>query len=291
MAVFKTTTTKGAFPDSQFISAREAIPEAIALNELVATQSVVIDGDAPRVNVPYVSVDPTANVVAEGAEITTSSPALNQVSFGTHKIALLVPFSNESLRYEDAVTLITDSAQKALVAQADHLFLAADADTNGILPTGVAKIPAATDSTAGVTEVTAASKAKTLDAVLDVLAQTTDKGATPTAIVMRFSTWATLLAITATDGRPMIEPDVTASAQPMLFNVPVIFNSSVPANTILTMSAADVIVSVSDIAADTDSSAMFTSDSSLLRMTMRIGFGVAKPERLGRVIIPTTTGK
>ena len=287
MAVFKTTTTKGAFPDSQFIAAREAIPEAIALNELVATQSVVIDGDAPRVNVPYVSVDLTANVVAEGAEITTSSPALNQVSFGTHKIALLVPFSNESLRYEDAVNLITDSAQKALVAQADHLFLAADADTNGVLPTGIAKIPAAKDSTAGVTEVTAASKAKTLDAVLDVLAQTTDKGATPTAIVMRFSTWATLMALTATDGRPLIEPDVTSSASPMLFNVPVMFNSQVPANTILTMSAADVIVSVSDIAADTDSSAMFTSDSSLLRMTMRIGFGVVKPERLGRVIVPT----
>ena len=286
MAVFKTTTTKGAFPDSQFIAAREAIPEAIALNPLVATQSVVISGDAPRVNVPYVSVDPTANVVAEGAEITTSSPALNQVSFGTHKIALLVPFSNESLRYDDAVNLITDSATKALVAQADHLFLAADADTNGILPTGIAKIPAATDSAAGVTEVTAASKAKTLDAVLDVLAQTTDKGATPTAIVMRFSTWATLMAITATDGRPLIEPDVTASASPMLFNTPVLFNSQVPESMILTMSAPDVIVSVSDIAADTDSSAMFTSDSSLMRMTMRIGFGVVKPERLGRVIVP-----
>lgn len=287
MTVFKTTTTKGAFPDAQFIAAREAIPEAIALNPLVATQSVVIDGDAPRVNVPYVSVDPTANVVAEGAEITTSSPALNQISFGTHKVALLVPFSNESLRYADAVNLITDSAQKALVAQADHLFLAADKDSNGILPTGIAKIAAATEGTGGVTEITAASRAKTLDAVLDVLAQTTDKGATPTAIVMRFSTWATLMAITAADGRPLIEPDVTASASPMLFNVPVIFNSQVPANVILTMSAPDVIVSVSDIAADTDSSAMFTSDSSLLRMTMRLGFGVVKPERLGRVIVPT----
>ncbi len=133
---------------------------------------------------------------------------------------------------------------------------------------------------------TAASKEKTLDAVLDVLAKTTDKGATPTAIVMRFSTWATLMAITASDGRPLIEPDVTASASPMLFNTPVMFNSQVPANMILTMSAPDVIVSVSDIAADTDSSAMFTSDSSLLRMTMRIGFGVVKPERLGRVIVP-----
>lgn len=286
MAVFKTTTTKGAFPDSQFISAREAIPEAIALNELVATQSVVIDGDAPRVNVPYVSVDPTANVVAEGAEITASSPALNQVSFGTHKIGLLVPFSNESLRYEDAVNLITDSATKTLVAKADQLFLAAEKDTNGILPTGIAKMDAATDTAGGVTEVTATSKAKTLDAVLEVLSKTTDHGATPTAIVMRFSTWATLLAITATDGRPMIEPDVTASATPMLFNTPVIFNSSVPANTILTMSAPDVIVSVSNITADTDSSYMFNSDSSVMRMTMRLGFGVVKPERLGRVIVP-----
>lgn len=75
-----------------------------------ATQSAIISGDTPRVNVPYVSVDPTANVVAEGAEIATSNPALNQICFSTHKVALLAPFSNESLRYEDAVTFITDSA-------------------------------------------------------------------------------------------------------------------------------------------------------------------------------------
>lgn len=165
--------------------------------------------------------------------------------------------------------------------------MAADKDTEGILPTGIAKMDAATDTAAGVTEVTAASKAKTLDAMLDVLAQTADKGATPTAIVMRFSTWATLMALTASDGRSLIEPDVTASAEPRLFNTAVIFNSQVPENTILTMSAPDVIVSVSNVAADSDSSVMFTADLSVLRMTMRIGFGVANPARLGRVIVPT----
>lgn len=100
--IFTTTSNKGAFPDSQFTQPADTIPDAIALNELVATQSVVIDGDAPRVNIPYIDTDPTANVVAEGAEISESEATLNQISVGTHKIAMIIPLSNESMRYPDA---------------------------------------------------------------------------------------------------------------------------------------------------------------------------------------------
>lgn len=106
---------------------------------------------------------------------------------------------------------------------------------------------------------------------------------------MRYSTWARLMGLTAADGRPFIEPDVTTSAAPVLFNVPVIFNSQAPADTILTLSAKDIIVSASMIEAATSTDALFSKDSSLMRLTMRLGYGVIHPNRLGRVVLPPVT--
>lgn len=273
-SIFTTTRTTGAFPDTQFIKPAEALPEAICFNEAVATQSVIISGDAPRVNIPYVDTDPTANVVAEGAEIAQSETTLNQITIATHKIAIIIPFSNESLRYSDAAALVEDGATRAMTNKADNLFLSAAAGT----PAGIANLDGLTTETP--------TKLTDLSPVLNVLAKTTDAGANPTGIVMRYSTWARLMGLTAADGRPFIEPDVTSSAVPRLFNVPVIFNSQAPADTILTLSAKDVIVSASKIEAATSTDALFSRDSSLMRLTMRLGFGVIHPERLGKVVLP-----
>lgn len=273
-SIFTTTRTTGAFPDAQFIKPAEALPEAICFNEAVATQSVIISGDAPRVNIPYVDTDPTANVVAEGAEIAQSETTLNQITIATHKIAIIIPFSNESLRYSDAAALVEDGATRAMTNKADNLFLSAASGT----PAGLANLDGLTTETP--------AKLTDLSPVLNVLAKTTDNGANPTSIVMRYSTWARLMGLTAADGRPFIEPDVTSSAEPRLFNVPVVFNSQAPADTILTLSAKDVIVSASKIEAATSTDALFSRDSSLMRLTMRLGFGVIHPERLGKVVLP-----
>ncbi len=280
-SIFTTTRTTGAFPDAQFIKPAEALPEAICFNEAVATQSVIISGDAPRVNIPYVDTDPTANVVAEGAEIAQSETTLNQITIATHKIAIIIPFSNESLRYSDAAALVEDGATRAMTNKADNLFLSAAVDTTAGTPAGIANLDGLTTETP--------TKLNDLSPVLNVLAKTTDNGANPTGIVMRYSTWARLMGLTAADGRPFIEPDVTTSAAPVLFNVPVIFNSQAPADTILTLSAKDIIVSASMIEAATSTDALFSKDSSLMRLTMRLGYGVIHPNRLGRVVLPPVT--
>lgn len=276
--IFTTTSNKGAFPDSQFTQPADTIPDAIALNELVATQSVVIDGDAPRVNIPYIDTDPTANVVAEGAEISESEATLNQISVGTHKIAMIIPLSNESMRYPDAGTLVGDGATRAMTNKADALFLSAQADSTAGTPAGIANM-------SGLSE-QAPTTLTDLSPILTALSTTTDKGASPTSIVMRYSTWARLMALTAKDGRSLVEPDVTTSATPILFNVPVIFNSQTPADTILTMSAKDVIVSASQVESSTSTDALFTRDSSVMRLTMRLGFGIIHPERIGKITLP-----
>ena len=285
-AIFQTNDIKGAFPDDRYIIPADIIPEALALNDSVVTPTSAVQGDAPRLNIPYISQAPEANIVAEGAEIAASEATVNQISFGTHKLALIADLTNESLAYADAANAVNNSAMSALTAKADWLLMNAPVDSTGTLPTGLANMAAASDSTDGVSEVKPSSMAKALTGVLECLAKVTDAGGDPTAIVMRYSTWAKLLGVEDSSGRPMIQPDVTSAAAPVLFNVPVIFNRAVPQGTVMVMSAKDVITSVSQIEAAMSDQPKFTSMRTLLRLSMRLGYGTVYPQRIGRVVLP-----
>lgn len=276
--MFRTTPTKAAFADTNMLQPEEVIREAIALNPYCATPTVTIQGDAPRVRIPYVETDPTAGVVAEGAEITQTSAALNEIEIATHKVALTIPMTNESLTYTDATQLVSTSAANAVTNRVDAMFLSAAADGTAGTPAGLAQLDGLTTET--VTEL------KDLSPILTVLSKITDHGGEPSALVMRYSVWARLMALTAKDGRPLIAPDVTSSAEPRLFNVPVFFNSYAAADTVLALSAKDVFVSVSQVEAAVSKDALFTFDSSVMRLVMRFGYGLAHPERLGKVVLP-----
>lgn len=276
--MFKTTPTKAAFADTNLLPPEEVIREAIALNPYCATPTVTINGDAPRVRIPYVETDPTAGVVAEGAEITQTSAALNEIEIATHKVALTIPITNEALTYTDATKLVSTSAANAVTNKVDAMFLSAAADSAAGTPAGLAKLDGLTTET--VTDL------KDLSPILTVLSKITDNGGEPSALVMRYSVWARLMALTAKDGRPLIAPDVTSSAEPRLFNVPVIFSSYAAADTVLALSAKDVFVSASQVEAAVSKDALFTYDSSVMRLVMRFGYGLAHPERIGKVVLP-----
>ncbi|RYQ44476.1 major capsid protein [Bifidobacterium pseudolongum subsp. globosum] len=276
MSVLKTTITKAAFADTNLLPPEEVIKEAVALNTNCATPTVTIQGDAPRVRIPYVETDPTAGVVAEGAEITQTSAALNEIEIATHKVALTIPITNEALTYTDATKLVSTSAANAVTNRVDAMFLSADAAAGA--PAGLAKLDGLTTET--VTDL------KDLAPILTVLSKITDNGGEPSALVMRYSVWARLMALTAKDGRPLIAPDVTSSAEPRLFNVPVFFNSYAAADTVLALSAKDIFVSASQVEAAVSKDALFTFDSSVMRLVMRFGYGLAHPERIGKVVLP-----
>ena len=59
MATQLTNNLKSLYPDQVFVYA-EAVPDALIANPLVATVAGEIEGDAPRVRVPYIKTDPTA---------------------------------------------------------------------------------------------------------------------------------------------------------------------------------------------------------------------------------------
>lgn len=274
--MFKTSPTKAAFADTNLLPPEEVIREAIALNPYCATPTVAIQGDAPRVRIPYVETDPTAGIVAEGAEITQTSAALNEIEIATHKVALTIPITNEALTYTDATKLVSTSAANAVTNKVDAMFLSADSAAG--TPAGLAKLDGLTTET--VTDL------KDLAPILTVLSKITDNGGDPSALVMRYSVWARLMALTAKDGRPLIAPDVTSSAEPRLFNVPVLFNSYAAADTVLALSAKDIFVSASQVEAAVSKDALFTFDSSVMRLVMRFGYGLAHPERIGKVVLP-----
>lgn len=278
MSVFKTTITKAAFADTNLLPPEEVIREALALNQYCATPTVTIQGDAPRVRIPYVETDPTAGIVAEGAEITQTSAALNEIEIATHKVALTIPITNEALTYTDATKLVSTSAANAVTNKVDAMFLSAAADSAAGTPAGLAQLDGLTTET--VTDL------KDLSPILNVLSAITDHGGEPSALVMRYSVWARLMALTAKDGRPLIAPDVTSSAEPRLFNVPVFFNSYAAADTVLALSAKDIFVSASQVEAAVSKDALFTFDSSVMRLVMRFGYGLAHPERIGKVVLP-----
>lgn len=192
------------------------------------------------------------------------------------KVALTIPITNEALTYTDATKLVSTSAANAVTNRVDAMFLSADAAAGA--PAGLAKLDGLTAE--NVTDI------KDLSPILTVLSKITDNGGEPSALVMRYSVWARLMALTAKDGRPLIAPDVTSSAEPRLFNVPVIFSSYAAADTVLALSAKDVFVSASQVEAAVSKDALFTFDSSVMRLVMRFGYGLAHPERLGKVVLP-----
>lgn len=286
-----TTNAKSWFGDSVAIKAADAVPEALALNTYVATQCAVDDGDARRVLVPYIDTDPVAATVKEGAEITAGDPVLDELSFPTVKVGLLHTLSNEAMRAVTEGTAtkgsvsaseqLSNSLQRAVTAKLDALMLTTPAPVTGSSdsqPAAAAEYP-----TAGLAVLGGAVQGGTISSdlspLLDAIAQITENGANPTAIVVAPTAWAKILKLTAKDGRPLLGGDVQVATALQLFGLPVVINSHMPADGVLVVDSTNVFAAVTDLNVSVDSSAAFKNDSSMIRVTARIGWGVARPKR------------
>ena len=181
MATQLTNNLKSLYTDQVFVYT-EAVPDALIANPLVATVAGEIEGDAPRVRVPYIKTDPTAGFVKEGADITDGGGELDEVLISTGKIATVVKQSNESASFETASQLIASGVSRSIVTSADNAFLnnAKSEDTDaqdgpvGILNTE--GIPATQTTGEGI-----------VDAVADAKAAIGGNGGIPTAIVVNYA--------------------------------------------------------------------------------------------------------
>lgn len=289
----QTNNLKSFFQDTNYVPAIEAAPAALILNEAITTLAATPEGDATRVRVPFISNDPEAAVVAEGAEIGAGDPKLAEVSFSTMKLGLLHRVSNEAMRSvaEGSNTdnptgeQLTASLRRAITKKMDGLFLNNPANTEAAWePVGLAQ---RTDVVDGGTVT-----AKTLlTPIIDAIARVSDNGAEPSALLMSNSAWAKLLKLSYVDGRPVINPDAQTSTEPVLLGLPVVRNAAVPDDTLLVVDATNVIAAVSDVDVQTSTDAYFSADSTALRVTARIGWGLIRANRTAKVKIdPAATG-
>lgn len=288
MASTNTNTMKSWFADTTYVPAIEAAPEALVLNEAVATQTATPGGDAQVVRIPFIDADPEAQIVAEGAEFAEGDPKPSEIYFGTQKIGLLHKVSNEayaSVVEGDGNNKVADqlaaSLERAIVKKADSLFLTAPVQetSDNVFPsTGLMNF-------AGVVDGGAITTKTLLSPLIDALAQVADNGATPSALVMSNGAWAKILKLAYADGRPVVDADVQTDTTPMLYGLPVIRNSAMPANGILVVDATDIVTGFSDVEVATDSSVYFNSDSVALRVKARVGWTLIHQNRAAKLTV------
>lgn len=206
-----TTTTlinnEAAFPNATTCLANEAIPDALVLTQ--TNIMAQIEGDQPTARIAYVSVDPSADIAEEGAEINAKDPTISELVVGTQKVAVLSILSNEAYNNMNMPNMIGNSLAHAIVAKADKLFLSAPAVEQGTSNkvVGLANYKGIIDG---------GKLDGTLDAIIDAMATISANEGTPTTIITGYDAWAAMLKFKGGDKRALISPDVANSTTPQL---------------------------------------------------------------------------
>ncbi|GAB93160.1 phage major capsid protein [Gordonia rhizosphera] len=267
------TSATGWSPDVVFFPPQDAVPEAVVLQ--TATNAGPVEGDAVVVRVPYVD-DAEAGVTAEGDEIQESDPTLDEAVVYTAKVTQLVRLSREQWTQPSTATQLASSVRRAIVKKADALYLAAPDPDPELAP--VLGLALRTDLTAADGTVDA-----DLDYLVDLIAALEAETASPSVIVVDPVGWADLQKIKrdSTDSNEGLLGAGTMATERRLLSLPVLVNSQMPAATGLVIDKNEVVAAIGQVAVATSDQALFQYDSVLIRATMRFGFAVPRPERIG----------
>lgn len=272
------TGKEGLWPGGTFYPAQQITPDALIFSQTSVGGS--ISGDGPVARIPYIKDGLDAAIVAEGTRITETDPDLSEMYVHTHKIAVLTPISNEAAEYTQTTSLIQAGMVKAITGKADRLLLQGDqGDIKGLALTPDMIDAGDINETTGLTP------------LLDAIGKVGDNGGSPTGIIMGYGTWASLLKLNDKNNRPLIATDVANSPTPAIYGIPIILNMQTPAGTILLNDSSQVLSAVSQAAIASSDQAYFANDSIALRVTMRLGFGVLRPNRLARLTVNKTPAK
>lgn len=249
-----------------------------ALIVQAATKAGTVEGDTPRVLVPYVAADPTAGFVAEGAPIDLSDVGADQIAIDTDKIAVVTRVSRELVDQNGAAERIANSLRRSVTAKADAAFL-----TNASNPTGLLAV-------AGIG--TAGDLANTTNtdvfAAYDAVALIEADGGTATHVMVNPLDWAVLSKLpTATGSNQSLLANVHDAAARSLAGVPVIVHAAVTQGTALMLDRSEVVAAYGELELARSDDAFFTYDAVAIRATWRIGWNIVRPARLQKLTIDT----
>lgn len=276
MATITTSGIESAYGATAFPST-DAIPDALVHSQ--SRVSAVIEGDSPALHVPYIATQSTAQIVNEGDAIPEGGAAASEMLIYTRKVASIETITNEAKSSEQMTQMLTASLNTAIMDKANAVFMQNPKPSKGeTSPTGLFNLD----------NVNAGTLTGSLDAIVEGIAAISSKGGTPTSIIMNHGTWAKLLLLKYTDGRPMIAPSVADSPTPMLYGLPVVLTKAAPDSKLLINDANEVISAVGSVNLNGSDDAEFSKDKYMLRGTFRLGWGVIHPDRLTVITVTTT---
>lgn len=257
-------------PDTTYFPASDVVPTALIMQTSTVAGSV--DGDQPAVRVAFVDDAESAAYVAEGSAITEDDPGLDEIEVRTKKIARLINLSSEQYRQPNTATQLAESVARDIVRKADNSYIA---DSGG--PVGLTNVP-------GV--VNGGALGDDLDTLVDLIADIENNGGTPSHIIVNPLAWGALkkLKTAAGENQSLVGAGVT-DAVPMLLSLPVLKSRFIPAGTGLVVDKTAIISAVGPVNIATSEHALFASDGVQLRATWRIGWGVTRPDRIGKFTV------
>lgn len=252
----------------------DLVPDALILR--AATRAGNVEGDAPSVRVPYVSADAAADVVAEGGDITPADPTLSEIVVTTDKVSQLIKVSREQARQTGAAQRLASSMARAVTSKADALFL-----NNVSNPTGLLK-------TAGLATAGDLGGATGADvfAAYDAVGAIEDDGGQATQVLINPVDWATLCKLPESSGSAKsLLADIHDTSRRSLAGVPVLVSNHVTAGAALMLDASEVVAAYGQMQLARSDDFYFGADSVALRLTFRIGWTVARVDRLQKLTI------
>lgn len=220
------------------------------------------------VRLPYVSADPSASWVAEGAEITPSDPTLGEIDVVPPKVAGLTVVSQE-------LAMDSDPSANEMVGQGLARDIARKVD-QAFFSTQASPAPSGLDQLTGVTAVDAGASWANLDAFAEAIANAEEETAVITAFVTSPADALLLSQLKDESGsnRPLLQPDPTMPTRRTILGVPMWVSKYVTVGAVWGIPQDRVHVVVRDdasIAVSTD--AYFSSDRIGIKATMRVGYG------------------
>jgi len=252
----------------------DQIPEALIIT--CTSRAGEIEGDAPRVLVPYVKTDAAADFIAEGAPIPVTAGAYDQVAIDTHKVSVLSTFAREVLEQPQAATRIVNSMRRSIVRKADQAFLSNASGPAGLLTT--AGIVAGGDIGGSV--------GPDIYALYDAIAAIENDGGQATNLLMNPLDWAKLARIPmGTGSNVSLLADAHNGAERILGGLPVTVHPSVTVGKAIVIDKSEVVSAYGQLHLDRSDHAFFANDAIAIRATWRIGWAAVRPSRIVKLTV------
>lgn len=260
----------------------QLVVQPVEANSIALQAGTLVTTDATRTKIPRVTADPSASWVAEGAEIGTSDPTVDDITVTPEKLAGLVVVSTEAAEDTSpaAADMIGDGLARDIAKKLDAAFF-------GTSPASSAQ-PEGLEDLAGVTEVDAGTAWADLDPFAAALSNAEGHGVQVSNFVANPADALLLsqLKESTSSIRPLLGADATTATRRLIQGVPLLVSSAVTAGTIWGIpKQRAVIVRRKDVELDVDASAYFTSYRTAVRAILRVGFGFTDPATVQKVML------